>query len=95
MVIWPKEPEAEAAVAPTLLRDQARSRSLKVGLFVLEFCTPGIGHILRSAGCDFAIADMEHSGFDVGIVKAMVRYMEAARIPLVVRVPSCARRLGR
>jgi 2-keto-3-deoxy-L-rhamnonate aldolase RhmA len=73
--------------APTL-RAQAASRDLKVGHFICEFATPGIGHIVKSAGCDFALLDMEHSGFSFETVKSVLRYMEAADLPTIVRVPS-------
>lgn len=58
---------------------------LKVGTFVCEFATPGIGHILKGAGCDYAFFDMEHSGIDVGTMKSVVRYFEAADLPMLVR----------
>jgi 2-dehydro-3-deoxyglucarate aldolase/4-hydroxy-2-oxoheptanedioate aldolase len=61
---------------------------LKVGHLVMEFLTPGIGHLLRNAGCDFVIFDMEHSGFDLETIKRGVRYAEAAGLPAVVRTPS-------
>ncbi|MDF3062762.1 MAG: hpch/hpai aldolase [Microvirga sp.] len=72
------------------LKAQCRSRSLKLGHFVVEFATPGIGHILKGAGCDFVLLDMEHSGFAFETVKSAVRYCEAARLPAIVRVPSKA-----
>ena len=72
------------------MRDLCRSRDLKLGHFIAEFATPGIGHILKGAGCDFALLDMEHSGFSFETVKSLVRYCEAARLPAIVRVPSKA-----
>ncbi len=72
------------------LKAQCRSRELKLGHFVVEFATPGIGHILKGAGCDFVLLDMEHSGFSFETVKSVVRYCEAARLPAIVRVPSKA-----
>ena len=70
------------------LRQLAASRDLKVGNFVVEFATPGIGHILKAAGMDFAFFDMEHSGFSFETLKSAVRYFEAAEVPVIVRVPS-------
>lgn len=70
------------------LRDMARRRSVKVGHFVLEFATPGIGHMLRNAGCDYVFFDMEHSGFHHETLKSVLRYFEAAGLPAMVRVPS-------
>jgi len=70
------------------LREMAGTRQMKVGHFIVEFATPGIGHIMKSAGCDFALFDMEHSGFSIETVKSAVRYMQAAELPTIVRVPS-------
>ena len=63
------------------LKDLTRSKELKVGNFVVEFATPGIGHILKAAGLDFAFFDMEHSGFSFETLKSAVRYFEAAGLP--------------
>jgi len=70
------------------LRSMAETRRMKVGHFIVEFATPGIGHIMKSAGCDFVLFDMEHSGFSIETVKSAVRYMQAAELPTIVRVPS-------
>jgi hypothetical protein len=39
-----------------------RKRDVKIGHFVGEFLTPGIGYIVKEAGCDYVTFDMEHSG---------------------------------
>ena len=70
------------------LRDMVCSKELKVGNFIVEFATPGIGHILKAAGCDFAFFDMEHSGFSFETLKSAIRYFEAAGIAVIVRVPA-------
>ncbi len=70
------------------LKELTRSRELKIGNFVVEFATPGIGHILKAGGCDFAFFDMEHSGFSFETLKSAVRYFEAAGLPIIVRVPA-------
>jgi 2-keto-3-deoxy-L-rhamnonate aldolase RhmA len=72
------------------LKTQCRTRELKLGHFIVEFATPGIGHILKGAGCDFVLLDMEHSAFSFETVKSVVRYCEAAQLPAIVRVPSKA-----
>lgn len=72
----------------TPLKDMARHRKLKAGHFIFEFDTPGIGHILKNAGCEFTIFDTEHSGFGIETTKRVLRYMQAADLPTVVRVPS-------
>ena len=70
------------------LKQLAASKELKVGNFIVEFATPGIGHILKEAGLDFAFFDMEHSGFGFETLKSAIRYFEAAGIPVIVRVPA-------
>ncbi len=70
------------------LRSHIEANRLTIGTMLFEFFTPGIGHILKNAGCDFAIADMEHSGIGFGDLRAVVRYFEAAGLPSVVRIPT-------
>jgi 2-keto-3-deoxy-L-rhamnonate aldolase RhmA len=66
------------------------TRDYKFGHFIVEFVTPGIGHILKNAGCDFVLFDTEHSGFGFETIKNAIRYFEAADLPAVIRVPSKA-----
>ncbi len=70
------------------LRNMLKTPGLKLGNFVVEFATPGIGHILKTGGCDFAFFDMEHSGFSFETLKSAVRYFEAAGVAMIVRVPA-------
>jgi 2-keto-3-deoxy-L-rhamnonate aldolase RhmA len=70
------------------LKAMAGTKTPKFGHFVVEFATPGIGHILKSAGCDFVLFDLEHSGFGFETVKSAMRYFEAAQLPAIVRAPS-------
>jgi 2-keto-3-deoxy-L-rhamnonate aldolase RhmA len=70
------------------LKTLAGTKKPKFGHFIVEFATPGIGHILKSAGCDFVLFDLEHSGFGFETVKSAIRYFEAADLPAIVRVPS-------
>ena len=70
------------------LKEMAHSRELKLGHFIVEFATPGIGQILKAAGCDFTLFDTEHSGFGFETIKSVLRYMQAADLPTIVRVPS-------
>src|SRR5216684_7947005 len=70
------------------LKAMAGSKSTKFGHFIVEFATPGIGHIMKSAGCDFTLFDLEHSGFGFETVKSAMRYFEAASLAAIVRAPS-------
>lgn len=67
-----------------------RSDGLKIGTAIFEFDTPGIGHILRAGGVEFAFLDMEHSGLGMDAMKRLMRYCEAAGLQILVRPPSKA-----
>ena len=69
------------------LREMVGHRGLKTGTLVWEFATPGIGHLLRESGCDFVFLDAEHSGLGIDSLKAVLRYLEAAGMPALVRPP--------
>src|SRR5918994_2435342 len=60
------------------LKSMARTRELTLGHFIVEFATPGIGYILKNAGCDYVLLDTEHSGFHHETIKSALRYFEAA-----------------
>ena len=75
-------------MANAKLKAMTCTRDVKLGHFIVEFATPGIGHILKAAGCDFAFFDMEHSGFSFETLKSAIRYFEAAGVAVIVRVPA-------
>ena len=55
------------------------TKRLKVGTYIGEFATPGIGRMLEVAGCEFAFVDMEHSGFGFETVKTLLRHLHDSR----------------
>jgi 2-keto-3-deoxy-L-rhamnonate aldolase RhmA len=69
-------------------RDMTTTKVLKVGTYIGEFATPGIGQILKSAGCEFVFLDMEHSGFSFETIKQALRTLHDADIATLVRPPS-------
>jgi len=73
---------------PNGLKAMTRRPEAKLGHFIVEFATPGIGHLLKSAGCDFVFFDMEHSGFSFDTLRSMVRTFEAAQLAMIARVPA-------
>lgn len=68
--------------------DLLDQKGLKLGHYVGEFATPGIGYILKEAGAEYVFFDMEHSGNSFETVHRTLRYFEAASLPAIVRVPS-------
>ncbi len=70
------------------LKEMTQSRKLNIGTNLVEFDTPGIGQLLKAAGLEFAMIDQEYSGFGYESLKRTLRYMQAAELPAIVRVPT-------
>ena len=70
------------------MHEMLGTQDVKVGHFVAEFATPGIGYILKAAGCDFVAFDMEHSGLEFETMRSVLRFAEAAGLATMVRPPS-------
>ena len=66
------------------LRGMMGTPEPKFGSFVIEFDSPGMGHVLKAAGCAYALLDMEHSGFGYDQLKRMLRFYQAADLPVIV-----------
>ena len=66
------------------LRAMMGTKRPKFGSFVIEFDSPGMGHILKAAGCEYALLDLEHSGFGYDQLKRMLRFYQAAQLPVIV-----------
>ncbi|HYZ84450.1 MAG TPA: aldolase/citrate lyase family protein, partial [Bryobacteraceae bacterium] len=60
---------------------------MPVGHMVLEFATRGIAKIVETAGVDFVVYDMEHSGIGVDRMFDLIAWSKAASYAPFVRVP--------
>ncbi len=58
------------------------------GTMVFEFFTPGTPQILRAAGAEFALFDMEHSGASIETIKAQFAACRGIGLAPMVRVPT-------
>lgn len=75
------------------MRDNPVKRTLRaggvaLGTMVFEFNTTGIGRLAAAAGAEFAIFDMEHTGWSVETIRMLVATSRAAEIVPMVRVPA-------
>ena len=52
-------------MAKKSLRVRALAGEQVLGAMVFEFFTPGIAQIMKVAGCEYVIFDMEHGGFSI------------------------------
>ncbi len=58
------------------------------GTMVFEFTSPGLPAILRAAGADFALYDMEHSGISMAEMKAQFAAARGLGLVPIVRPPA-------
>jgi 2-keto-3-deoxy-L-rhamnonate aldolase RhmA len=65
-----------------------RDGGVSLGTMVFEFPTTGIGRIAAEAGADFVIFDMEHTGWSIETVRALMATTRAADTIPMVRVPA-------
>ncbi len=57
------------------------------GAMIFEFFSPGIPIILKNAGCQFIIFDMEHGGLSLEHFKSLAIISNANNIPPLIRIP--------
>jgi 2-keto-3-deoxy-L-rhamnonate aldolase RhmA len=79
---------AAAPTTTTSFSELVRRPGLKAGTYLGELVTPGIGRIMRAAGCELVFVDMEHSGFSYETVKMLLRGIHDAGLASIVRPPS-------
>ena len=58
------------------------------GTMIFEFFTPGIAQIVKAAGADFILFDMEHSGMTIDMVKTQAATCRGLDLVPFVRVPT-------
>jgi 2-keto-3-deoxy-L-rhamnonate aldolase RhmA len=72
---------------PNRLQQVLASGKRPVGHMIWEFASRGIARILESADVDFAVYDMEHSGYDVSTISDLLAWTHGTTFAPVVRVP--------
>ena len=72
---------------PNRCRQMLANGRVPVGHMVLEFGTRGMPKILETAGLDFVVIDMEHSGFALPDIANMMAWFKATPVAPFVRIP--------
>jgi 2-dehydro-3-deoxyglucarate aldolase/4-hydroxy-2-oxoheptanedioate aldolase len=65
-----------------------RDGGLAIGTMVFEFASTGIARIAAAAGAEFAIFDLEHTGWSVETVRMLMATARAADLVPLVRPPA-------
>ncbi len=69
------------------LKQKLTSLSQMRGAMIFEFFSPGIPVILKNAGCEFIIFDMEHGGLSLEQFKTLSIISNANKISPFIRIP--------
>ncbi len=72
---------------PNPLKERLRRGEVAVGTMFMAVTCPAVGHLVRNAGFDFLIVDMEHSWFTFSEVFAMIQSCRSLGISAIVRIP--------
>ena len=70
------------------VKQALRSGGVSMGVMCLEFATTGIGPLSAAAGPEFAVFDMEHTGWGLETIRMLVATSRAADLVPIVRVPT-------
>jgi 2-keto-3-deoxy-L-rhamnonate aldolase RhmA len=69
------------------LRQRVMTGNQVLGAGVFEFFSPGVSQILKLAGCEFVLYDMEHTGLGLESLKFQVAACRGLGVVPMVRVP--------
>lgn len=70
------------------LKQKIQEGQVSIGTFVFEFPTTGIGRIAASAGAEFTVFDMEHTGWSVETIRMLVATTRCTEMIPLVRIPA-------
>ena len=70
------------------VKSALRQGRASIGTFMFEFDSTGIARIAADAGAEFALFDMEHTGWSVETIRRLIATSRSAEIVPMVRVPA-------
>jgi 2-keto-3-deoxy-L-rhamnonate aldolase RhmA len=73
---------------PNPVKQTLAAGGLSFGTMVFDFFTPGLPQIVRAAGADFVLFDMEHSGLGMETLKTQISLCRGIGLVPMVRVPA-------
>lgn len=70
------------------VKRRLRAGEVALGTMMFEFATTGIARVAAEAGAEFAVFDMEHSGWSIETIRMLVATSRGANLVPMVRVPA-------
>lgn len=73
---------------PNRVKQKVQSGGVAIGTFVMEFNTTGIGRLAAEAGAEFAVFDMEHTGWSLETIRELMATTGGTEMIPLVRIPA-------
>ena len=70
------------------VKQTVTSGGLSIGTMMFEFNTTGIARIAANAGADFAVYDMEHTGWEIETIRMLIATTPKEKLVPIVRIPT-------
>lgn len=70
------------------VKQKLRDGGVSIGTMMFEFNTTGIARIAANAGAEFAVFDMEHSGWSIETIRLLVATTPKPELVPIVRIPA-------
>lgn len=70
------------------IKQKLNNGGVSIGTFMFEFNTTGIARLAAEAGAEFAIFDMEHTGWTVETIRMLIATCGSTPILPLVRIPA-------
>ena len=71
------------------VKRQLTAGNISLGTMMFEFPTTGIGRVAAVAGAEFAVYDMEHTGWDIETIRMLIATTPRQQMVPIVRIPAC------
>lgn len=70
------------------VKQKLREGGVSIGTMFFEFNTTGIARLAANAGAEFALFDMEHSGWDIETIRLLIATTPKSDMVPIVRIPA-------
>ena len=70
------------------VKQTVKSGGVSIGTMMFEFNTTGIGRIAANAGAEFAVYDMEHTGWELETIRTLIATTPRPGLVPIVRIPT-------
>ena len=70
------------------VKQTVKSGGVAIGTMMFEFNTTGIGRIAANAGAEFAVYDMEHTGWELETIRMLIATTPRPGLVPIVRIPT-------